>query len=161
MLIPAINYCLQELSGLLAQLSDADYTKPCPELGATIGEHTRHIIEMFECLANGYASGIINYDWRRRDIRVQTSTVFGREKIGSILEQIDRPDKSLQLQQSIGPESISVQSNYLRELLYNLEHCIHHQALIKVALLACPQVKVDQDFGVASSTLAYRNQCAP
>jgi hypothetical protein len=35
------------------------------------------------------------------------------------------------LQQIVDGEEIRVESNYLRELLYNLEHCIHHQALIK------------------------------
>ncbi len=161
MLILAINHSLQELSGLLAQLSDADYARACPELGASIGEHTRHILEMFECLEDGYALGTVNYDRRRRDIRIQTSTVFASAKIATILQQLDRPDKPLQLLQSIGNQEIDIQSNYFRELLYNLEHCIHHQALIKVALLACPQVKVDRNFGIASSTIAYRNQCAP
>jgi hypothetical protein len=41
----------------------------------------------------------------------------------------------------------------LRELLYNLEHCIHHQALIKVAVLESDTIFVNENFGVARSTL--------
>ena len=49
MLLPSIHHSLQELNDLLAQISDADYAHPCHELSnATIGEHTRHIIEMFQ-----------------------------------------------------------------------------------------------------------------
>jgi hypothetical protein len=51
------------------------------------------------------------------------------------------------------------ESNYFRELLYNLEHCIHHQALIKVAILQCETVTID-NFGVDQTTIEYRNQCA-
>jgi hypothetical protein len=63
------------------------------------------------------------------------------------------------LHQIIEGENISISSNYHRELLYNLEHCIHHQALLKVALLPMKNIKIDADFGVARSTVAYRNQC--
>lgn len=53
MLIPSIQKTLNELLELIHQLSDEDYTKPCEALSnATIGEHTRHIIEMFQCLEN-------------------------------------------------------------------------------------------------------------
>lgn len=52
-----------------------------------------------------------------------------------------------------------IQSNYYRELLYNLEHCIHHQALIKVAVLQFENVLLNENFGVARSTIEYRKQC--
>ena len=55
--------------------------------------------------------------------------------------------------------AIKIDSNYYRELLYNLEHCIHHQALIKVAVLKNENLKVDANFGVARSTIEYRKQC--
>lgn len=160
MLTTAINHSLDELIGLLSKLSDKDYCTPCCELSdATIGEHTRHIIEMFQCLENNYDSAVVNYDNRERNIRVQTSTECAIEKMNEIKTQLGRPNKTLHLQQFINGDEINIESNYSRELLYNLEHCIHHQALIKVALRAC-EVQVDENFGVASSTIEYRNQCA-
>ena len=57
-------------------------------------------------------------------------------------------------------EELLIQSNYERELLYNLEHCIHHQALIKVAIIQSNSVAIDENFGVARSTIEYRKQCA-
>lgn len=57
MLLKSIRRSLDELTDLLNQLSDKDYSKSCLALSnATIGEHTRHILEMFQCLQNGYDS---------------------------------------------------------------------------------------------------------
>jgi hypothetical protein len=65
MLIPSINNSLNELIDLLNQLSQKEYSNSCTELSnATIGEHTRHIIEMFQCLENQYDLGVVNYDKR-------------------------------------------------------------------------------------------------
>jgi len=161
MLIPAIHKTLNELSDLLLQLSDDDYCSPCPDLSnATIGEHTRHIIEMFQCLENQYETGIINYDQRKRDYQIQTNSTFAQDCIAELLHQIGKPAKELQLQQAVDGAELLINSNYHRELLYNLEHCIHHQALIKVALIQSETIVVDDNFGVAHSTIEYRKQCA-
>ncbi len=161
MLIPAISKALNELSVLVSQLSNEDYCSPCHDLSnATIGEHTRHIIEMFQCLENQYETGIVNYDHRKRDYRIQTNTAFAKDCIDAILNQVDKPNKNLQLQQIVEDEELLIDSNYDRELLYNLEHCIHHQALIKVAIIQLKTIEIDENFGVARSTIEYRNQCA-
>ena len=161
MLIPSIRKTLEELSHLVSKLSNDDYCCPCYDLSnATIGEHTRHIIEMFECLENQYENGVINYDNRKRDYLIQTNTVFAKECIDSISNQIEKPNKNLKLQQIVDGEELLIESNYHRELLYNLEHCIHHQALIKVAIIQSATVDVDENFGVARSTIEYRKQCA-
>lgn len=161
MLIPAIHKTLNELSDLVSKLSDDDYCCPCHDLSnATIGEHTRHIIEMFQCLENQYVNGVVNYDNRNRDYLIQTNTTFAKECIHTILNQVDKPNKNLQLQQIVDDEELLIDSNYHRELLYNLEHCIHHQALIKVAIIQSKAIDVDADFGVARSTIEYRKQCA-
>ena len=161
MLIPSIYKALGELSDLLSQLSNEDYTNPCYGLSnATIGEHSRHIIEMFQCLESQYDSQTINYDQRKRDYAIQTDKQTAQQIIREVLDQIDKPNKNLELQQSIEGEQICITTNYYRELVYNLEHCIHHQALIKVAVLQMPHLVVDDNFGVARSTIEYRKQCA-
>ena len=161
MLLPSINNSLNELIDLLNQLSQKEYSNSCAELSnATIGEHTRHILEMFQCLENQYDSGIVNYDKRERNARIQTDTTFAIENIVLIQQNINKKNKNIELLQVIDGEEIRIESNYFRELLYNLEHCIHHQALIKVAILQCETVIIDPNFGVARSTIEYRNQCA-
>jgi hypothetical protein len=160
MLTISVNKTLTELSDLLSQLSNDDYTYPCEELSSsTIGEHTRHIIELFQCLLNQYESGIINYDNRLRDYGIQTNTDKAQMAIAAILYSIPKPYKNLVLQQVIDEIEVTIESNFHRELLYNLEHCIHHQALIKVAVLQLKHLQIDENFGVARSTIEYRKQC--
>ena len=161
MLIPSINNSLNELVDLLNQLSDEQYSNPCEQLSsASIGEHTRHIIEMFQCLENQFEGGIVNYDKRDRNKQIQTDTNFAISQIEIIKNNLEKENKKIELQQIIDGEEIRIDSNYHRELLYNLEHCIHHQALIKVAILISENIKIDENFGVARSTIEYRNQCA-
>lgn len=161
MLIASINTSLDELIELLNQLSDQEYSKSCFELsGASIGEHTRHIVEMYQCLNRNYDSGIVNYDKRERNALIETNTGFAVQMILDIKNSISRENRNLELQQMIDGSVVNIQSNYYRELLYNLEHCIHHQALIKVGILKCENVAVDNNFGVARSTIEYRKQCA-
>ncbi len=161
MLIPSLHKALNELVSLLNQLSNDDFTSPCKGLSnSTIGEHTRHIIEMFQCLENQYESGVVNYDKRNRDYRIQTSTDFALQCIAAVKSQLEKTDKAIVLQQIVDGEELRIDSNYFRELLYNLEHCIHHQALIKVAVLQLEHLQIDEDFGVARSTIEYRKQCA-
>ncbi len=160
MLLASVNNSLKELTGLLHQLSNSEYSKPCRELNATIGEHTRHIIEMFQCLDRFYDSGLVDYDKRERNFDIQTDVHSALKAIAAIQENLDKPNKKIEIQQFIDGSEMIIESNYDRELLYNLEHCIHHQALIKVALLQCENVTIDSTFGVARSTIAYKNQCA-
>ena len=160
MLIPSINNSLDELIELLSQLSKEEYSEPCFELsGSSIGEHTRHIVEMFQCLVRNYDSAIVNYDKRDRNKQIQTNTHFAIQMILDVKNNISKENKNIELQQLIDGESIQIHSNYFRELLYNLEHCIHHQALIKVAILKSEKITVDSNFGVARSTIEYRKQC--
>ncbi|MBP4139297.1 DinB family protein [Flavobacterium geliluteum] len=160
MLIKSIHRSLDKLTGLLNQLSENEYSNSCPALSnASIGEHTRHILEMFQCLENSYELGILNYDNRERSKRIQTDTAFAIQTILEIKNGLKPDNKIIYLEQIIDGLNLRIQSNYYRELLYNLEHCIHHQALIKVAVLQCENVLIDENFGVAGSTIEYRKQC--
>lgn len=161
MLLSSIKYNLDELIDLLGQLSNAEYSNPCPQLSnASIGEHCRHIIELFQCLENQYESGVVNYDSRQRNVQIQTDTDFAIQQIISIQNHLKKENKSIVLKQQIEGCEIQTESNYFRELLYNFEHSIHHQALIKVAVLQNETILLNENFGVARSTIEYRKQCA-
>ena len=68
--------------------------------------------------------------------------------------EVDRP---LILNAGYDPESddkTSVRSTLSRELAYNLEHCIHHMALIRIGLYDLnPNWELPETFGIAPSTL--------
>jgi uncharacterized damage-inducible protein DinB len=150
-----------EIIEVLQRLDDFSYTQPFTMLSnATIGEHTRHIIEMYQSLIHSYEIGIVNYDKRARNKTIETHRTFAIEQIEKLLATIEKPNKSLILQQGTTEITLEIETNYERELLYNLEHSIHHQALIKVALLQLQSVEIPENFGVAQSTIVYReSQC--
>jgi hypothetical protein len=160
MILSSINNNLDELIRLLEQLSNEEYSKPCVQLSnSSIGEHARHIIELFQCLESQYESGIVNYDLRERNSKIQTNTDFAIAQIVAIQNNLNKENKNIVLHQRIDGNEIRTESNYHRELLYNFEHCIHHQALIKVAVLQFSTIALDANFGVARSTIEYRNPC--
>jgi hypothetical protein len=155
----AIAASLSELAVLLEHLEHESYTKPIKHLAnSTIGQHTRHIIEFFQCLAAGYDAGEFSYDRRQRDLTIEQDQQFAVYCIQLIIKSLDRPDKNLVGQYDLADQTINIQSTYTRELMYNLEHVIHHQALIRVAMIEMEKHEISEHFGVAASTLAFRSQ---
>lgn len=157
----SVKQTLSELQFLLNQISEEDFSKPIEYLSnASIGEHTRHIIELFQCAINSYEIGLLNYDNRERNLLIQTNPSYAIEKIDEICNCIEKENKELILESVFFDEISRINTNYFREVIYNLEHCIHHQALIKVAVFQFDYLCVNENFGVAPSTIVYRNQCA-
>lgn len=157
----SVKQPLLELQCLLNQISEEDFSKPIEFLSnASIGEHTRHIIELFNCLIASYDTGEVNYDNRNRNILIQTNPSVAIEAIHSICNKIEKENKDLILVSEFFDEISQMPTNYYREVIYNLEHCIHHQALIKVAVFQFEHLSVHENFGVAPSTIAFRNKCA-
>lgn len=160
MLQASIN-TLQLFEQVLRQLEPEQYTASHELLAhASIGQHSRHIIELYQCLLKGYESGRVCYDKRERDIRIETDLDFALETIEVISAGLDRPNRSMNLILEGEDGPCTIETNYDREVLYNLEHAIHHHALMKVALIPMDSVDVPVEFGVAPSTLAFRKSCA-
>lgn len=160
MIYRSVINTLSELTDLLNQLNTQEYTNPVNHLSnATIGQHTRHIIELFQCLINNYETGTVNYDSRLRNRKIETDIKYAVACIESIMQSINKVDIEMLLEQNLEGQTNQIKTSYLRELFYNLEHCIHHQALIKVALFDNSKILVSENFGVAPSTIQYRNAC--
>lgn len=161
MLFVSIKNNLQSLIDLLQQLSADQYNEPCTALsGASIGCHYRHIIEMFICLLDTYDEGVVNYDHRPRNRTVETNIKVALQKLEFVIAELKKPNKSIHIELTLGEEKLRIESSYHRELLYNLDHTIHHQALIKIGVSEYDNIVLDDNFGVAPSTIHYRRQNA-
>jgi hypothetical protein len=160
----AVNNVFVQLSETIRLLTPEQYAKPCVNLvNNTIGQHVRHIIELFQCLEKGYPESSINYEKRKRDREIETNKELALQLLQEIHGNLARPDKELTLQASYddhSSEPISIKTNYYREIAYNLEHTIHHMALIRVGITEVASITLPEDFGVASSTVKHRKQCA-
>ena len=160
-----IEPVLTQLADALTNVSEEAYKQKSRLLnGSTIGGHTRHVIELFQCLLQGYDSGIVNYEHRKRDLIIETNKNYASDLLLEIANKIDLPNAKLLLEGFYNDESdneiCSVQTNYFRELIYNLEHCIHHMALIRVGINELCDFTLPTNFGVAPSTMQYKKLCA-
>jgi hypothetical protein len=155
----AIRSVFGQLSESLRELSPQQYTQPLDLLfNATIGKHVRHTIELFVCLEEGYHSGRVNYEKRNRDINIETDKNYAIELLQKICNEIEKPDKSLILEANFDEraEVLGLKTNFYRELVYNLEHTVHHMALIRIGISDISQITVPENFGVAFSTMKHR-----
>lgn len=156
----ATKQTLEQLKEVLQILPHDCYSNSCKTLsGATIGQHTRHIIELYQCLFVGYDTGLVCYDKRQRNRKIETEVHFALEELQNIQVTISKRDKVLLIEYDINGNLERLKSNYHREVMYNLEHTIHHKALIKVGINELTQMILPSSFGVAPSTLQFRKLC--
>jgi hypothetical protein len=160
----AVNNVFVQLTDSIVRLSQEQYVRPCRSLSDnTIGQHVRHIIELFQCLEAGYAAGIVNYENRKRNIAIETNKEFACDLLIQIFNGLNRPNRDLSLSASYddySPEQITISTNYHREIAYNLEHAIHHMALMRIGIAEVSDIVLSENFGVAPSTIKYRKECA-
>lgn len=160
-----ISLLFEQLSHSLETLTDQQYCFPLAVLSqSTIGQHLRHIVEFFQELEKGYETGLVCYDKRQRNHQIETDRLFAIQKLHEIIDSLPKPDKAMMLTASLtienGNNQLEFQTNYNRELLYNLEHTVHHMAFIRTGIEAVSVIKLPAQFGVAESTLQSRKVCA-
>nr|WP_299389468.1 DinB family protein [Allomuricauda sp.] len=152
---------LEQFKEILMILPEDVYARPCNILSnASIGQHTRHIIELYLCLIKGYGDADVSYDRRERNRRIEQEKCFAVNQIELIQSNLERPNKTVAVTYELGGQETCLESNYNREVMYNLEHTIHHHALIKVAIEHFTSLELPESFGVAPSTLQHRQACA-
>lgn len=160
-MISTTKNTLQQFKEILLALPYGVYSQPCKALSdATIGQHARHIIELYQCLLSGYEEAVVSYDKRERNRRIETELPHAAECIDRISNDLEKSNKELTIELELNGKAILLSSNFDREVMYNLEHTIHHQALIRVAIESLTEYLLPLSFGLAPSTLQYRKACA-
>ena len=158
---------LDQLANVVHQLTASDFSKASPALSnSTVGQHLRHTLEFFICLEEGYQRGVVNYDKRAHDKLIETDKSFALatiNRIGSFVEGLSE-NKSLTLEVSYDLQKddfVVIDTNTTRELVYNVEHAVHHMAIMKIGIREiAPYVSLPSDFGVAASTVRYKEAAA-
>lgn len=161
----ACTTIFDQLTDVLQQLHAEDFNSPLPLLShASIGQHLRHTLEFFLCLEKGLNEGIINYDKREHDMVLENDKFLALACIQHIRSFIcaQQEDKTLLLEVNyniLKDESVTIPTSFTRELIYNIEHALHHIAILKIGLReSAPYVVYDANFGIAASTIRHKDQ---
>lgn len=163
-LLEAASTILTQLTNVVSTIKEEDFYKPSVALSnSTIGQHLRHTLEFFICLEQGYELGVVNYDKRIHNKAMENDKHIALHTLSQIKEFVtaNQVDKPLSLEVGYKPDSeetIAITTNYLRELTYNIEHAVHHMAIMKIGIREVAEyIPLPSDFGVAVSTLRYKD----
>jgi hypothetical protein len=167
LLAAALGFLQQGLD-LLELLEAESYARPHPAVhDASIGGHYRHGLDHFVCVLRAAETGIVDYDGRDRDPRVEQHLDVARDSTRAVRAVLQRWDASV-LEDAVGvrcsvsdcnPESPVTRSTLGRELAYAITHGIHHYAMIGV-IARLEDRPVPAGFGVAPSTTLHRRALA-
>lgn len=141
------------------QFHPEDYQKPLDILhGNSIGKHVRHILEFFQCLMEAEICLVVDYDNRKRNLRLEAEPEFGLDTILLLKSAISRAEeKNLRLLVDYGKGKCEAATTFFRELVYNIEHTVHHLAIIKIAVEKhFPHMEIGEHIGVAYSTQQFQ-----
>lgn len=161
-LVDASKTILAQLKSLIAQLSDDEYTRGLDVFsGASVGQHTRHILEFYQCILQCGDHTTLNYDERCRDPHIETSTSFSLSVIDHLFAELNTgvADKEIMVCGELGGSFNKVGSTIFRELLYAIEHAVHHMAILKIGVITnFTHLTIAPNFGVAESTIKYKTE---
>lgn len=134
-----------------------------------IGRHIRHITDHFLCLRNGLAAREIDYNQRNRDSAVEHDPLAALAHIDELIAwSIGLAAVDITVAVTVRAEILfdrtveeCFDSTYRREILYLVNHTIHHAAYIKL-LAAREGLELPAQIGIAPCTASFqRLQAAP
>jgi hypothetical protein len=149
---------------VIQSLDGEQFTTPLPMLsGATIGKHTRHIIDAFATVERGINQSEISFDERTRDLRTENDRAFASNLMKQFATKIEVADVNRKIillndfSHAEKKEIIRTETTLGRELIYAIEHAIHHLAIIKIGIEQCLGIPLPSGFGVAPSTIRFQS----
>ena len=168
---------LMQLDQVLSRIDGEQYAQHLSDVfDASLGGHVRHLLDHYEnffsSVLETYPSEpdelrlsdrrpMVNYDSRQRDrlVEVELDVARGRiERICQTLESMPRKDVEVDiiLQIDHAPENALQRTTLARELSFLHSHSVHHMAIISYMLRAMGVDDMPNTFGIAPSTIKYR-----
>lgn len=151
--------------GDLVRVLDEDQYNARPEstrCGA-IGGHVRHVLDHLVAWLNGVERGVVNYDDRQRETDIEhdpTAALHVIKRHTARLADLDDDqlagDVRVMTSMTSCGSLVELPSSHARELAFVFSHTIHHNAIIATIARALG-VTLPDNFGMAPSTIAYRN----
>jgi uncharacterized damage-inducible protein DinB len=160
-LINANIAVLEQLTAFVTSCRDDAYSEPLASSPSSIGKHIRHILDHYQCLEHGFSTQLINYNSRTRDSQLERHKALALESAQYYtqwLQALTLPNHAIKIlsDTQLGkPTETTLDSTPERELLYLINHSVHHLAY--AALLAkLHGLNVPNSIGLAPSTYNYQ-----
>lgn len=152
---------LAQLRGILQTLPPADHARVLPQLHpSSVGQHVRHVLDHYQALV-GATDGQVDYNQRQRDQPLEGDAALAVQAIERLSDALDDlRDGPLNVRADACQDEQTAQwvgSTMARELAFADSHAVHHFAVMRFLLQAMGHA-LPADFGVAASTLVYRQR---
>jgi uncharacterized damage-inducible protein DinB len=166
-LLPAFALAehLDALADVVDRVSDLDYlARPSSGVSGSVGAHVRHCVDHVLALLDRPASGEMTYDDRQRDTALEQNRRLAVETLRRLAVRVrdvaprtsDVPITLWTMLDRRGTRA-RVRTSLGRELVFVLQHTIHHEAVVAVLLASRGRV-LSGHFGLAPSTPCNRNE---
>lgn len=160
-----IRHVLGQLRDVTGVLSVEDYTRdPIATFGGSIGGHIRHCLDHIQAVIVGTQNDVIDYDHRERGTDIESDPAAATDEIeridtalGALAEGVEGRTVTVKVMLTGDGDVTELQSTVGREFAFVLSHTIHHGAMIGGMVKALGG-EVPEGFGLAPSTIAYRNR---
>lgn len=165
-----IQGCIEALDqgrDCLDALTDEQYLESAkPHVTSTIGEHFRHLLDLFHAIYNAHnhksVNTVIDYNLRRRGHTVETSRLRAMDEVAHFIHWLQGIEKGalttpvdVLTEVSLTHKQAQLMTSSLeRELTFVALHANHHFAMAKVTM-SLLGVYVNETFGLAPATLSY------
>lgn len=145
---------LVELEQMPGQLADNVYKE------ANVGQHMRHVFDHMLAIKLAIAEGLVDYDKRDRGNEVETDRFMATQQLSLLrlwIQTEDFNNHKIAVASEIDCENtqrMRFDSNLNREILYVINHTIHHAAHIKLTL-AQFGINLPAHIGIAPGTASF------
>ena len=143
---------LDQLIELVSNLKDEQYIAIPEGNTSSVGQHLRHTLEIFILLVDNYELGKLDYESRARNLELEENRALAIHKLNYLKEHFNKPDKTIELHNN----QVVIKTSYSRELLYQLEHIVHHNAIIRPIVASFLGNDIQENFGYAPATIKYQ-----
>jgi uncharacterized damage-inducible protein DinB len=166
-LLPAFSLAerLDALADVVERVSDLDYlARPSSGVSGSVGAHVRHCVDHVAALLDRTAAGEMTYDDRQRDTALEQSRRLAAGTLRGLAVRVremaprtgDVPITLWTMLDRRGTRA-RVHTSLGRELVFVLQHTIHHEAVVAVLLAGRGRV-LPGHFGLAPSTPRNRTE---
>lgn len=155
---------LQQAATLLDRLDESSFIEPVESFyGSTVGGHLRHCLEHYRSFFDGLRIGRIDYDARARELILETQIEVAQENVAAVCAALNAlpegdlsRERELLVKMDCGEQDLPWQASSIgRELQFLVSHTVHHFAMMG-GICQALGLEMEEEFGVAPSTLRYR-----